>query len=61
MHVVQDGLDVASNELDQVLKDQSKQVDLVTGLDMVHKLVVNLAYRGVLLAFGSEAMRYKEV
>ena len=48
MHAIQDGFDTALNDLDQVLEDQGRQVDLVVGLDMVYEPVVNLAHRGVL-------------
>ena len=48
VHGIRDGLDASSNNLNQVLKDQGEQVDLVASLEMVHDLIVNMAHHGML-------------
>ena len=48
MHAIWDGLDVALYDLNQVLKDQGGQVDLIASLEMVHDLIVNMAHHGML-------------
>ena len=54
MHAIRGGLDAAIYNLDQVLEYQGRQVDLVTDLDMVHKLVVDLAYCRIFDHMGKE-------
>ena len=56
VHVVWYSLNAAPNHLHQVLKDQCQQIDLVTGLDVVHKPAVNLAYRRMFRSYELEEM-----
>ena len=44
VHVVGGGLDNAPDNLNQVLKDQGGQVDLVVSLEMVHEPIVSMAH-----------------
>ena len=54
MHVIQDGLDANPNHFDQILKNQCRQIDLVTYLDLMYEPVVNLVNSSVLRPYGSE-------
>ena len=61
VHTIRDSLDVAPDHLDQVLENQGRQIDLVACLDLIHKPLVNLAYRSMFRPYGSEKMRYEQV
>ena len=54
VHDVHDGLHTTLDYLDQVLKDQSRQVDLVVCLDLMHEPIVDLAYSSMLRPYGLE-------
>ena len=61
MHAIQDGLDAALDNLDQVLKNEDGQVDLIFGLNLVHEQVINLAHCSLLRPCGSEKLRDKQM
>ena len=48
VNAIQDGLNVASYDLNQVLKDQGRQTDLAIDMNLVLELVINLVYRSML-------------
>ena len=54
VHAIRDGLNAAPDHLNQVLENQSWQIDLVACLDLVHEPVVNLVHRSMLRPYGSE-------
>ena len=61
VHAIRDFLDIASYNLDQVLKNEGKQIALVASLKLVHEPVINLAHRSMLRPYGLEEVRYKQM
>ena len=54
VHAIRDGLDTTLNDLDQLLKNQGRQVNLVIGLNLAHESIVNLVHCGVLRPYRSK-------
>ena len=61
VHAIRDGLNATSYDLNQVLKDQGGQINLVVGLNLVHELVINLVHCSMLQSYGQKEMRHKQM
>ena len=61
VHAIRDGLDTASYDLNQVLKDQGGQINLVVDLNLVHEPVINLVHCSMLRPYGLKEMRHKQM